>query len=202
MNILADEILPLFDDDQLSENESKINTLINSGFNEYTLYVNLEDVYHRKTQDHIIKVNGKNLEYNIPIFYHKIVLSGKGHNNQDLIIQIKTLKHEEYYRLNNYDLLKRIQIKANTSDITDSFSHLNDEEIVIDLDPRLSRVRRIPDRGLSRQNGTRGYLYLWLEFVPEVDESIKYENRWAESDDPDIYLLDILNYDNHSNIIL
>ena len=105
LQILKKEILPLFEILDCSDG-NQTNNLISTGLNRYSLYVDLEDVYQRKSQRHQIESSGQNwLEYNIPLHYHEIVMRGKGIYYEDVKINIYSLRHEKYIRVNDSDLL-------------------------------------------------------------------------------------------------
>ena len=88
LQILKKEILPLFEILDCSDG-NQTNNLISTGLNRYSLYVDLEDVYQRKSQRHQIESSGQNwLEYNIPLHYHEIVMRGKGIYYEDVKINI------------------------------------------------------------------------------------------------------------------
>lgn len=111
MDILHREILPLFEGSKKNSNVGEINTLIQTATNEYSLYVNLTDIYHRRAQNHEIhstlneQTETHKKTYNIPIHYHEIILRGKGVYYQNAIINIYSLRHPKFLRVNTSDLL-------------------------------------------------------------------------------------------------
>ena len=76
MDILKNEILPLFEitcvDRESSPSET--NSLIQTDINQYSLYVDLKDIYLNRQQSHKIEIADNILTYTIPLHYHENVL--------------------------------------------------------------------------------------------------------------------------------
>jgi hypothetical protein len=194
MDILMNNILPLFDQ-VLVKGKPQINTLISTALNEYTIYVSLLDVYNRTIQSHMIPIYQKKVEYQIPIFYHQIVLSNKGHHFNDLVIQVKTVKDDRFIRVNSHDLFVIEEIPLTTS-TTYMFKHIDGEEIELSLDPKLSKFRIIEGKALPKPDHSRGNLHILLLMNSSNDHSVTNGSEISSE------MLSILNYDSHSNVLI
>jgi len=181
MNILKKEILPLFEITRRGKSV-EANQLIKTDLNEYALYVDLEDIYLQKDQFHQILINHQKLEYTIPLHYHQIILQGKGYHYQDLVIQIYSIKHPKFFRVNSNDLLTccRVSPKQFKTGLA-IIKHLDEEEIEIDLTQ--GHIIKINDKGLPTADRSRGALYVLVEIIPEKDSDKVLDGSENESND-------------------
>jgi len=171
MDILKNEILPLFEVTQSSLSNSN-NQLIETSINQYSLYVDLIDVFLNKSQQHTIQINENTLQYTIPLYYPEIILSGKGHYKSDIIINVYTKLNPDFVRVNIHDLLtfrpgavsphlsSRLNQYKNGEEV--KFAHVDGSVVVVKLIDG-QKLYKIADLGLPRPDRTRGCLYVWLE---------------------------------------
>jgi len=180
LEILQREILPLFDQNRKNREIIQLepNVLVSTGLNQYELYVNLNDVYTNQNQVHELAIPGnQKKKFKIPIAFHEIILSKKGFYQGNIDIQIKSLKHPDFIRVNSFDLVALVE--NNTNQLT----HLNGD--VIDL-PGTQGWYRLNDLGLPKMDGSRGVLYVCVS-DRTIDRQI---------------LMEILNYHQNSNVDL
>ena len=194
LQILKKEILPLFEILDCSDG-NQTNNLISTGLNRYSLYVDLEDVYQRKSQRHQIESSGQNwLEYNIPLHYHEIVMRGKGIYYEDVRINIYSLRHEKYIRVNDSDLLYFQNVDHDTWTQSEyKITKLDGEEHEIKLDPEQHFYFQVEEElglPMPKSDIKRGKLYIVL--IRGNQSNQPYQNM----------LLEILNYHNNSNVTL
>lgn len=194
LQILKKEILPLFEILDCSDG-NQTNNLISTGLNRYSLYVDLEDVYQRKSQRHQIESSGQNwLEYNIPLHYHEIVMRGKGIYYEDVKINIYSLRHEKYIRVNDSDLLYFQNVDHDTWTQSEyKITKLDGEEHEIKLDPEQHFYFQVEEElglPMPKSDIKRGKLYIVL--IRGNQSNQPYQNM----------LLEILNYHNNSNVTL
>lgn len=198
MEILKNEILPLFEMTRIGHRGKVIepNQLIQTDLNEYSLYVELRNIYLNQEQSHQIMVNNKRMEYTIPLHYHEIVLQGKGYYYQDIKINIYSLQDPNFIRVNRNDLLTFCRLtRSDWSYNQYTLIHLDGEVIQIELgEDNISMLRKIPQKGLPNENGGRGCLYLWLDLIDEESPEVRDQEK--------AILLEILNYHENSNVKL
>ena len=210
MDILKNEILPLFEitcvDRESSPSET--NSLIQTDINQYSLYVDLKDIYLNRQQSHKIEIADNILTYTIPLHYHEIVLSGKGYYYGDIVINIYSVFNPEFIRVNQHDILayRKVSLKQYTCDEKKEYilTHIDGEtEVKIQMENG-QRLYKVEDLGLPRADRTRGALYIWLD--PEdsscgENDSVTREKTEGSSSDIKM-LLEILNYHTNSNVVL
>lgn len=197
MEFLKSEILPLFEITRKTTAASP-NDLIRTGLNTYELYVELGDIYHKRSQSHQIEsFNQEMIEYTIPLQYHEIVLRGKGAFYENVTINIYSLRHLEYLRINTSDLfLYKKLSEEQWSQEKYEFEHLSGDKITIELDQSKNQsLSKISDQGLPvpRSDHLRGNLYIWLIKENETDDSTNNEVD---------LLLEMLNYHPNSNVTI
>lgn len=175
MEILRNEILPLFENIQPKDKIFQTNKLINIGINRYELYVDLKDIYLNKSQTHLIDIYDKRLEYTIPLHYHEIILQGKGYHHQDIQIDIYSKRCSNYIRVNSNDLLyiKKLSLNEWIND-TYTFKHFDTEDITINL--RSPKLHKILNKGLPKSNNTRGHLYILIDLNLDPSDLIITHN--------------------------
>lgn len=197
MDILKNEILPLFEITRKSQTTTT-NNLIQTASNEYSLYVDLSDIYHKRSQTYEIITNQQSKMYTIPLQYHEIVLRGKGSYYEDLTINIYSLKHPEFLRINTSDLFLYRKLSSdewNTGQYV--FEHLSGEQMTVNLKPTTNQIlTKISHEGLPvpRAEYSRGSLYVWL-----IREDLNDENTTSGELE---LLLEMLNYHPNSNVVL
>ena len=109
--------------------------MIQTELNQYSLYVDLKDIFQQNSQNHLIESsNQSRIQYNIPLHYNEIVLRGKGIYYEDVRIKIYSLRHEKFIRINDSDLLL-YELISNEKWQTGvfEFTHLSDETLEITL---------------------------------------------------------------------
>jgi len=198
LDVLNRVILPLFDTNHTTQIRNLParpvpNQLVSTGLNQFELHVNLTDVYDNSSQVHEIPVPGnRHKKFNVPIAYHEIVFSKKGFYGGDIDIQIKSLKHHDYLRVNSFDLITCIcpddddlsqQTQPSNNILQNTFTHINGDSIPI---PNLNQNHlwyRLNGLGLPKMDGTRGSLYLYIGH--------REDNH---------LLMQVLNYHQNSNV--
>jgi hypothetical protein len=165
MDILKNEILPLFEVTQSTNLSDSQDLLIETSLNQYSLYVDLKDVYLNKSQQHTIQIDENILQYTNPLYYYEIILSGKGHHADDITINIYSKLNPDFLRVNVHDLLtyRKVALNQYKTDSELKFTHIDDQSEVVVKITMGQKLYKIPDLGLPRPDRTRGNLYVWLD---------------------------------------
>lgn len=172
MDILKNEILPLFEVTQSPSIISNSNDLlVETSINHYSLYVDLKDIYLNKSQQHTIQIDETILQYTIPLHYYEIILSGKGHYQEDIVINVYSKLNPNFVRVNVHDLLTIRPMSFFQYKNTDvlKFMHIDDHSMVsVELVPG-QKLYKISNLGLPKPDKTRGNLYVWVDLIDSVD---------------------------------